>query len=91
MGLKTVEQLRQARAALGWTQKQVADAAGVSVPTIKRLEASTGYLAMRVDTLVLIEKAFTEQGITFLNHGEESVGFGVSINISLQQTLEFGE
>ncbi|EFO30077.1 hypothetical protein TRICHSKD4_5921 [Roseibium sp. TrichSKD4] len=46
---------------------------------------------MRVDTLVLIEKAFTEQGITFLNHGEESVGFGVSINISLQQTLEFGE
>ena len=51
MGLRTVEQLRQARAALGWTQAKVAEAAGVSVPTIKRLENGSGNLAVRFETL----------------------------------------
>lgn len=79
MGLKTVEQLRQARAALGWTQAQVAAAAGVSVPTMKRLEGASGQLAVRLETLTLLEKAFVQNGIQFLDQGETSAGFGVAV------------
>ena len=81
MGLKTVEQLREARAALGWTQARVAESAGVSIPTIKRLEGGSGPLAIRLDTLSRIEKAFTDRGVTFLEHGNPAVGFGVSLDI----------
>jgi transcriptional regulator with XRE-family HTH domain len=33
-------QVRAARALLGWSQQQLADAAGVSIITVKRFEAS---------------------------------------------------
>lgn len=79
MGLKTVEQLRQARAALGWTQAKVAEAAGVSVPTIKRLENGRGNLAVRFETLTNLETALTAQGVQFLNEGDESQGPGVAL------------
>lgn len=78
MGLKTVEQLRSARALLGWTQKQVAEAAGVSTPTIKRLEGGTGTLAIRLETLSLLERAFEAEGVTFLAKGLVATGPGVS-------------
>jgi transcriptional regulator with XRE-family HTH domain len=81
MGLRTVEQLREARAALGWTQAQVAEAAGVSIPTIKRLEGKTGTLAIRLETLSLLETAFRAKGITFLEHGDSAVGYGVSLDV----------
>ena len=37
-----VEQIRAARGLLGWSQTQLADAAGRSLPTIKRLEREEG-------------------------------------------------
>ncbi len=79
MGLKTVEQLRQARAALGWTQAQVATSAGVSLPTIKRLEGGSGNLAIRLETLTSLEAAFKAQGIQFLEPGEKAEGMGVAV------------
>lgn len=77
MGLKTVEQLRQARAALGWKQSEVAEAAGVSVPTIKRLESGGGALPVRLETLTLLENALEAQGIQFLGADETGRGPGV--------------
>lgn len=82
MGLKTVEQLRQARAALGWTQAKVAETSGVSVPTIKRLENGSGNLAIRLETLSHLEEAFKVQGIQFLESGETSEGAGVALILS---------
>ncbi|MAM63865.1 helix-turn-helix transcriptional regulator [Maritimibacter sp. UBA3975] len=79
MGLRTVEQLRQARAALGWTQAKVAEAAGVSVPTIKRLENGSGNLAVRFETLNNLEAALTAQGIQFLDNGDTANGPGVAL------------
>ena len=79
MGLKTVEQLRQARAALGWKQADVAEAAGVSIPTIKRLENGSGTLSIRLETLTHLEKALQAQGIQFLENGEVASGPGVAI------------
>jgi len=79
MGLKTTEQLRQARAALGLTQSEVAVLAGVSVPTIKRLENGNGTLAVRLETLSNLERAFEKAGIQFLTNGEVAAGPGVAV------------
>ncbi|SMO34729.1 Helix-turn-helix domain-containing protein [Thalassovita litoralis] len=81
MGLKTVEQLRQARAALGWTQAKVAEAAGVSLPTIKRLENGAGNLAIRLETLTNLETALKSQGIQFLESGDVATGPGVALRV----------
>lgn len=79
MGLKTTEQLRQARAALGLTQSQVAALAGVSVPTMKRLENGSGALSVRLETLTNLENAFIRAGIQFLDSGEVAAGPGVAV------------
>jgi transcriptional regulator with XRE-family HTH domain len=38
----TIEQMRAARALLGWSQSELAKRAGLSLPTVKRVEAGTG-------------------------------------------------
>src|SRR5690242_12403807 len=36
------EQVRAARALLGWSQSELAERAGMSLPTVKRVEAESG-------------------------------------------------
>jgi transcriptional regulator with XRE-family HTH domain len=38
----TIEQLRAARGLLGWSQSELAKRAGLSLPTVKRVESGTG-------------------------------------------------
>jgi len=38
----TIEQLRAARGLLGWSQTELAERAGLSLPTVKRVEAGAG-------------------------------------------------
>ena len=38
----TIEQIRAARGLLGWSQTELASRAGLSLPTVKRLEAGFG-------------------------------------------------
>jgi transcriptional regulator with XRE-family HTH domain len=38
----TIEQLRAARSLLGWSQSTLAARAGLSLPTVKRVEADLG-------------------------------------------------
>lgn len=38
----TIEQVRAARGLLGWSQSDLAKRAGLSLPTVKRVEAGTG-------------------------------------------------
>ena len=75
MGLRTVEQLRGARAMLNWTQSKLAGEAGVSTPTIKRLESGQGGLAIRLETLSMLEGAFERAGVEFIE--ENGGGAGV--------------
>ena len=66
-------QLRAARALLGWSQERLAEASGVSVPTIKRLEPGEGLLQTRVDTLDKLRRALEAEGVSFTNGGEPGV------------------
>jgi transcriptional regulator with XRE-family HTH domain len=38
----TIEQVRAARGLLGWSQSELAKRAGLSLPTVKRVEAGAG-------------------------------------------------
>jgi transcriptional regulator with XRE-family HTH domain len=42
VGVITREQIRGARGLLGWSQSQLAKRAGLSLPTVKRVERGTG-------------------------------------------------
>jgi transcriptional regulator with XRE-family HTH domain len=64
--LVSSEQIRAARAILRWDQGELAKRAGISVETVKRLEAVDGYLMKtRTDTLIALHKAFKQAGIRF--------------------------
>lgn len=71
-------QIRAGRALLGWDQSKLADVAGVSVITIKRLEASGEEIHAQFATVVKVKTAFETAGVMFL--GEESgLGYGVRL------------
>jgi DNA-binding XRE family transcriptional regulator len=73
----SIRQIKAARALLAWSQEQLAAAAGVSVPTIKRLEAQDGVLGGRADTGEKIEVALRKAGIDFIE--ENGGGAGVRL------------
>lgn len=65
-------QMKAARALLGWDQRQLAKAAGVSLPTVQRMESSDGNVRGNVDTLVKIVEALTHAGVTLIAEGATS-------------------
>jgi len=69
----TSEMVRAARALLRWDQSQLASAAGLSLPTIKRLEKAPGAITGRIETYRALERAFTQAGIEFLSERGEGV------------------
>ena len=70
MSLSTRQQLRGARAMLGWSQQVLAESSGVSLPSIKRLESGNGPLAIRLDTLQKLQTTLEKAGILFLPEDE---------------------
>lgn len=70
----TSEQLRGARALLQWQQRHLSEASGVSIPTIKRLEAKHGRMSAHPATIAALRRALEDAGVAFLEpengHGE---------------------
>lgn len=62
----SIEQVKAARALLRWSQSDLAGGSGVSLPTIKRLEASTGELGGRAGTGEAIRAALERAGVEFI-------------------------
>jgi predicted transcriptional regulator len=58
--------MRAARALLGIDQRQLAELAGVSLPTIQRMEASEGQVRGVVDTLTKVVEALDRAGIELI-------------------------
>jgi predicted transcriptional regulator len=69
MSLVTGEQLRAARAMLRMEQETLAQAAGVSANTIRRMEGFDGPIGARTDTVRRLQRALEEAGVEFLAEG----------------------
>jgi predicted transcriptional regulator len=63
----TSEHVRAARALLRWEQKTLAERSGVSLPTVKRLEAQPGTLSAYMGTVSAIRATLEREGIEFSN------------------------
>jgi transcriptional regulator with XRE-family HTH domain len=74
-------QLRAARALLGIGQRRLADLAGLSVPTIQRMEASEGVIRGNVDSLMKLIGALDRAGIELIAEGGASHGTGRGVRL----------
>jgi transcriptional regulator with XRE-family HTH domain len=77
----TSAQLRAARALLGIGQRALADLAGLSVPTIQRMEASEGVVRGNVDSLMRLMAALDAARIEVIGEGAVSQGGGRGIRL----------
>jgi transcriptional regulator with XRE-family HTH domain len=77
----TAAQMRAARALAGIDQKTLAERAGVSLPTIQRMEASDGVVRGNVDSLMKLVDALTAGGIELIGEGATSSGGGRGVRL----------
>jgi predicted transcriptional regulator len=77
----TSAQMRAARALLGVDQRQLAQLAGLSVPTIQRMEASDGIVRSVVDSLEKVVNAFNAAGVELITAGSPSYGTGRGVRL----------
>lgn len=79
-------QLRAARALLGIDQKKLAEIAGVSLPTIQRMEASKEeHVRGVVSTLTKIVEALEAAGVELIGNGQPSQGRGRGVRLKEPQ------
>ena len=77
----TASQLRAARALLGFDQRQLAERAGVSLPTIQRMEASDGVVRGVIDTLMKVIEALEAAGVELIGENQLSAGAGRGVRL----------
>ncbi|MEQ8286773.1 helix-turn-helix transcriptional regulator [Thalassospira sp.] len=77
----TAGQMRAARALLGIDQKTLAEMAGVSVPTIQRMESSKGNVRGVVDTLAKVVEALDRAGIELIGDNVPSIATGRGVRL----------
>lgn len=77
----TSGQMRAARALLGIDQRQLAELAGLSLPTIQRMEASGGVVRGNVDSLMKLVTALNNAGIELIGEGGASTSGGRGVRL----------
>ncbi len=77
----TAAQMRAARALLGIDQRQLAERAGLSLPTIQRMEASDGVVRGNVDSLMKLVGALVANGIELIGEGATSSKGGRGVRL----------
>lgn len=77
----TAFQLKAARALVGMEQRALAEASGVSLPTIQRMEASKGTVRGVIESLVKVMAALETAGVEFINEGASSSGGGRGVRL----------
>lgn len=71
----TGRQIAAARALLGMAQPELAMAANISVPTLKRMEASAGEVSGLKNNIAAVKAALETAGISFIDdHGASATG-----------------
>ena len=79
--MMTAAQMRAARALLGMDQKTLAEKAGVSVPTIQRMEASDGNVRGVVESLTRVVDALDAAGIELIGDNAVSTAGGRGVRL----------
>ena len=72
--MRFAAQIRAARALLGWSQSQLASAAGVGLATLQRIEQSEGVMKGNFATVLKIQNALERAGIHFTNDEAGEIG-----------------
>lgn len=73
--------MRAARTLLGIDQKTLAELAGLSVPTIQRMEASHGNVRGVVDSLTKVVAALELAGVELIGEGAVSTVGGRGVRL----------
>jgi predicted transcriptional regulator len=79
--MMTSGQMRAARALLGIDQKTLAELAGVSLPTIQRMEASDGVVRGVVDSLTKVVEALDRAGVDLIGDNAASATGGRGVRL----------
>jgi DNA-binding transcriptional regulator YiaG len=77
----TAAQLKAARALLGMDQRALAEASGLSLPTIQRMEASEDVIRGQVESLMKLIAALETAGVEFINEGAISGSGGRGVRL----------
>jgi len=77
----TSSQLRAARALLGLDQRQLAEIADLSLPTIQRMEGSDDMIRGNVDSLNKLITALTKAGVELTGDNGQSTGQGRGVRL----------
>jgi len=82
----TAGQIRASRALLGIDQRTLAEATGLSLPTIQRMEASDGVVRGNVDSLMKLIAALDSLGIELMTDNAVSSGGGRGVRLKSPAT-----
>jgi transcriptional regulator with XRE-family HTH domain len=87
----TSGQMRAARALLGIDQRRLAAIAGLSLPTIQRMEGSDGVVRGNVDSLMKLIDGLDAAGIELIGEGSQSLAGGRGIRLKPQTQSQTAE
>jgi predicted transcriptional regulator len=88
----TPAQLRAARALIGMDQRTLAENAGVSLPTIQRMEAAgDGYVRGMVESLTKVVEALERAGIELIRDNDVSRAGGRGVRLREVASIHPGE
>ena len=77
----TAGQIRASRALLGIDQRKLAEVAGLSLPTIQRMEASEDVIRGNVNSLMKLVAALDGLGIELISENAASSGGGRGVRL----------
>ena len=80
------QQMRAARALLGIDQKTLAQMAGLSLPTIQRMEASAGNVRGVVESLTRVVEALEAAGVELIGEGAPSLDGGRGVRLKARRS-----
>lgn len=86
--MMTAAQMRAARALLGIDQRTLAELAGVSLPTIQRMEASEGNVRGVVESLTRVVEALDRAGVELIAENAPSSGGGRGLRLKSARPAE---
>ena len=67
-------QIRAARGLVEWSQTQLAEASGLALSTIRRMEVAGGTLKSSVENVLKVQRALEGASVIFIDEDEEGPG-----------------